>query len=211
MIRKLQFFILLIALPFSANAALLTFQSAWQYQLHPSAAGISGTGLFTFTVDDTTPIASISGESPFQNAVYSNAITSATFILGDLTLYLDGSRDNGVGIYNKDRSGGVDASISAFLLDEFGAGYKIILGFEMGRDLTSLSLSNLDGLNNEDNPGSYIDPDTCTVSPFVCGYSLRQIGFQTAVPLPAGVWLFASGIIGLFVCPRFKTRKNQLG
>ena len=198
MIRKLQLFILLIGLPFTANAALLTLQSTWQYQLHPSSLGVSGIGLFTFNVDDTTPVDSVTGNPPFQSATYLNAITSATFDLGDLKLSLDGSKENRVGIFNKNNSGGTDATISAFLLDSAGTSYEMVLGFEMYRDLTTLALANLDGLNNEDSDFAYIDPETCTINPFVCGYSLHQIGFQTAVPLPPSAWLLASGFAGLF-------------
>lgn len=194
MLQQLKLFVLLLSTSLTANATLITLQSAWEYQLRPSSSGVSGVGVFTFTVDDTTPISSMTGSPPFQNASYTNAITSATFTLGSLSLHLDTNKVNGVDIYNKDNSGGLDASISAFLLDNTGSSYEMFLGFEMTRDLTTLALSNLDGLNNEDTPWAYIDPETCTINPFVCGYTLRQVGFQSVVPLPASAWLLASGL-----------------
>lgn len=208
MLKKLKFLaLLLLAFPFAANAALVTLQSKWEYQLHPSSSGVSGLGLFTFTIDDTTPIDSISGNSPFQNAVYVNPITSANFALGSLSLNLDSSKTNSIYISNKDRSGGTDATIRAFLLDDVGTSYEMFLGFEMRRELTTLGLDNLNGLNNEDSPFAYITIGACT-NPFACGYSLQQVGVQSAVPIPASGWLFASSALGL-VLGRLKQKKAR--
>lgn len=197
---------LLLSFPFAANAALITLQSTWEYKLHPSSTGVSGVGTFTFTVDDATPIDSIAGTAPFQRVTYQNAITSANLTLGSLSLNLDTSKTTSVFIANKDNSGGLDASIQLSMLDNGGTSYDTYLGFEMYRELTSLGLINLDGLTNDDAPFAYTKIGTCT-NPFVCGYSLEQVGVQSAVPIPASGWLFASSALGLAL-GRLKKQKK---
>jgi hypothetical protein len=194
---KLKFFAaLLLTLPLTANAALHTLQSTWNYRQFPSSLGNTGTGVFTFTVEDTTPINHLTGTAPFQNATYLNPITSATFTLGSLSLSLDTSKDNSVYIAQKNNSGGVDANINAWLLDTGGTSYQMYLGFEMYRDLTTLALANLNGLTNDDTDAAYLKPDGCG-NPFTCGYALAQVGVQSEVPVPGALVLFGSALSGL--------------
>lgn len=194
---KLKFLAaLLLTLPMTANAALLTLQSTWAYHQFPSSVGNNGTGVFTFTVEDTTPINTLTGTAPFQNATYLNAITSGTFTLGSLSLTLDTSKTSSVYLSQKNNSGGTDASISAWLLGSGGASYQMYLGFEMYTDLTSYALSSLIGLTNDDTDAAYLKPDGCG-NPFTCGYALAQVGVQSEVPVPGALVLFGSALSGL--------------
>ena len=114
---KLKFLAaLLLTLPLTANAALLTVQSTWNYTQRPASLGNAGTGVFTFTVEDTTPPSTLSGTPPYQLATYQNAITAGTFTLGSLTLNVDTSKTSSIYIAQKHNSGGTDASISAWPL-----------------------------------------------------------------------------------------------
>lgn len=194
MLRNLQFStFLLLMLPFTAHALPVTLQSDWRVHTLSCPSCVDGLGVFTFTYDDATPPISISG----QGASYLNAITSATFMYGNLAWSIDDTVDNYVSIKTNMYISGSDGGVQLSLLDDNHTSWRLILGFEdYDATFVTSDLNNLIGLDNDDTQLTVLWPPGCNT--FACGgYALNQLTPLTPVSIPSAAWLLGTSLLGL--------------